>query len=400
MILTLIRSSWTHLGRDRVAQVMAFVLPIVFFSIFALIFGGRDTGSSFVRVPVALVDESHTNRSRALVRALEADSGLRVSTGWGAKGAAKNAPAVPITRARAEELVREGDFAVALVLPAGIDTSLSRFDGKGVKVAVLHDPSDPVASKMAAGLLQRAGLQALREESNEFRGEAAPGQRSVSLDDMMPVRSEEVAVLGKKKGNGMVAFYAAGIAVMFLMFSASAGGGVLLDEAESGTLERVLSTRLGMTQLLAAKWLYLTSRGVLQIVVMFIWAMLVFHLDLVSHLSGFVVMTAATAACTAAFGLVLATAARTREQLQGMANLVVLSLSAIGGSMFPRFLMSETLQKLSLVGFNAWALDGYLKVFWRESSLGGLLPQVGALAGFTVLFLLLARRFARRWEVA
>lgn len=400
MIPTLIRSSWTHLGRDRVAQVMAFVLPIVFFSIFAVIFGGRGNGTSFKRVPVALVDESHTDRSRALMKALEADSGLGVSTVWRADGADKDAPGVPITRARAEALVRAGEFTVALVLPSGIDTSLSRFDGKGVKVVVLHDPADPVASKMAAGLLQRAGLQALRAEADEFRGAPEPGQSRPTLDDMMPVRSEEVAVLGKKQDNGMVAFYAAGIAVMFLMFSASAGGGVLLEEAESGTLERVLSTRLGMAQLLAAKWLYLTSRGFLQIVVMFVWAMLVFRLDLLSHLPGFLVMTVATAACTAAFGLVLATAARTREQLQGMANLVVLSLSAIGGSMFPRFLMSERLQKISLVGFNAWALDGYLKVFWRESSLAGLLPQVGALAAFTVLFLVLARRFASRWEVA
>jgi len=80
--------------------------------------------------------------------------------------------------------------------------------------------------------------------------------------------------------------------------------------------------------------------------------------------------------------------------------LIVLSLNAIGGSMFPRFLMSETLQKISLVGFNAWALDGYLKVFWRQAPLAALLPQVGALLGFTVLFLLMARRFARRWEAA
>ena len=400
MITTLIRSSWTHLSRDRVAQVMAFVLPIVFFSIFALIFGGRGNGSTLGRVPVVVVDESHTDRSRALVKALEADSGLRVVTALAPKGAAKGAATEAVSRARAEALVKEGEYSVALVLPAGIDTSLSRFDGKGVKIMVLHDPADPVAAKMAAGLLQRATLQALRSEADEFRGTPAPGQVTPSLDDMMPVRTEEVAVVGQKKDNGMVAFYAAGIAVMFLMFSASAGGGVLLEEAESGTLERVLSTRLGMTQLLAAKWLYITSRSILQIIVMFVWAMLVFKLDLLSHLPGFLVMTVTTAACTAAFGLALATAARSREQLQGLTNLVVLSLSAIGGSMFPRFLMSETLQKFSLVGFNAWALDGYLKVFWRESSLMGLLPQVGALAGFTVLFLLLARRFAKRWEVA
>jgi ABC-2 type transport system permease protein len=78
----------------------------------------------------------------------------------------------------------------------------------------------------------------------------------------------------------------------------------------------------------------------------------------------------------------------------------VLSLNALGGSMFPRFLMSEQLQKFSLVGFNAWALDGYLKVFWREQPVSALVPQVAALAGFTVLFLFLARRLAARWEVA
>ena len=400
MILTLIRASWTHLARDRAAQVMAFVLPIMFFSIFAVIFGGRSGSSGTSRVPVAVVDESHSDRSRALVKALIADDGLKVSTDWPATGGAKKAPPVVLTRARAEELVKAGDLSVALVLPAGIDTSLSRFDGKGVRAQVLHDPADPVASKVVAGLLQRATLQALRAEADEFRGTPASGSASPSVDDMMPARTEEISVMKQKKGNGMVAFYAAGIAVMFLMFSASAGGGVLLEEAENGTLERVSSTRLGMTGLLAAKWLYITSRGILQICVMFLWAMLVFQLDLFAHLPGFLVMTLVTAAATAAFGLVLATASRTREQLQGLTNLIVLSLSAIGGSMFPRFLMSESLQKFSLVGFNAWALDGYLKVFWRESPLLGLLPQVGALAGFTVLFLFLARRFAKRWEVA
>ena len=38
--------------------------------------------------------------------------------------------------------------------------------------------------------------------------------------------------------------------------------------------------------------------------------------------------------------------------------------------MFPRFLMSETMQKFGLLTFNAWALDGYLKVFWRDAPSG------------------------------
>ena len=75
-------------------------------------------------------------------------------------------------------------------------------------------------------------------------------------------------------------------------------------------------------------------------------------------------------------------------------------MSALGGSMFPRVFMTPGMQKAGLVTFNAWALDGYVKVFWREAPLVALLPQVGMLAGFLVVFLALARLFARRWERA
>jgi ABC-2 type transport system permease protein len=73
-------------------------------------------------------------------------------------------------------------------------------------------------------------------------------------------------------------------------------------------------------------------------------------------------------------------------------------MSAVGGSMFPRFLMSDTMQKLGLVTFNAWALDGYLKVFWRELPVTALWPQVAVLLSLTIVFLAAARVFAKRWE--
>jgi ABC-2 type transport system permease protein len=397
MIPTLTRVSWTNLSRDRVAQVMAFALPIAFFSIFAAIFGGVAGNSSTHRVTALVVDESHTETSRGLVRALAADSSLHVVTTWAPAGAGAGAALAALTRERATALVREGQAPVAYVLPAGIDTSLSRFDGRGVKVLLLSDPSDPIAPRMAEGLLQAATLSASRDAAAEFGGSA----KAMPVEDMMPARVEIREVVGeKRRDNGMVAFYAAGVAVMFLMFGASAGGGVLIEETESGTLERVLSGRMSMTGVLGAKWLYLFSLGVVQIVVMFLWGMVAFRLPLLAHLPGFAVMTLVTAAATSAFGLLLATIARTRQQLQGLANMVVLSFSAIGGSMFPRFLMSATLQKISLVCFNSWALDGFIKVFWRDAPVLALWPQVAVLAGWTVVFLALARRFARRWEAA
>ena len=66
--------------------------------------------------------------------------------------------------------------------------------------------------------------------------------------------------------------------------------------------------------------------------------------------------------------------------------------------MFPRFLMTQTMQKIGLVTFNAWALDGYIAVFWREAPIVSLWLQLLVLSGLTAVFLSAARMFARRWE--
>jgi ABC-2 type transport system permease protein len=137
---------------------------------------------------------------------------------------------------------------------------------------------------------------------------------------------------------------------------------------------------------------------VLQLTVMFSWGALMFGLPLLSHLPGFFIVTVFTAAAAAGFGLVLATVSRSRAQLSGLSTIVILAMSAIGGSMFPRFLMSETMQQFGLVTFNAWALDAYLKVFWREVPLWQLWPQLAVLGTLALVFLGTSRLLARRWE--
>jgi ABC-2 type transport system permease protein len=111
-------------------------------------------------------------------------------------------------------------------------------------------------------------------------------------------------------------------------------------------------------------------------------------------------MTIVTALAVSAFGLVLAALSRTRMQLVALSNLTILVMSALGGSMFPRVLLSESVQKIGLITLNAWAIDGFMKVFWREEPLGALLPQVAVLVASAVVLFWLARRLARRWEIA
>jgi len=423
MILTLVRVSWTNLRRDRVAQSLTFLLPIIFFSIFATVFGNQGQNST-AKIQIALIDEDGSELSRRIVEGLRAEKSLRLRTTVDAEG-----KGAVLDRTTGEQLVRNGDVPVAVILPKGLGETAAAFgpSTNSVRVKLLADVSDPVAPQMVNGLLQKVSMTAAPDlmmeggmkQFERYAGTLTPQQRAAVdtwLPQMKPAASggsktggadqafgigvDTVDVMRQGRSESLISFYAAGVGVMFLLFSVSGASGSLLDEMDTGTLDRVLSTRLGMSGLLTAKWIFITLLGVVQLTVMFLWRRVAFGLELERHLPGFFVMTAFTAAAAAGFGLMLATLARTRAQLSGMSTIIILTMSALGGSMFPRFLMSETMQKFGLLTFNAWALDGYLKVFWRNAPIVALWPQVLVLSALTAAFLALARTFARRWETA
>lgn len=434
MIFPIVRTAIVALRRDRVSLVLSFVVPIAFFSIFAVIFGGQHDSVS--KIKVIVVDQDQTSASQKLVKSLQSDGSLIVIT----KPAPTKDQAAPsdYTADTAEAAVKAGDVPVALIVPHGFGDHPFSFDGgspsgqTGPTIELLNDASDSIAPQMVAGLLQKAGMTAMPETmaeqgmkyTDQYIGGFTPEQRKLmqaNLDQLKKIESGQRAagakpatsgsgggliavhsrsVVGENKKNPMVAFYAAAIGVMFLLFTASGSAGALLDEAESGALDRVLSSRISMTGLLAGKLVFNILLAFTQLTVMFLWAWSVFKLDFFSHIPGFIVMGLCTAFAVAAFGMLLASICRTRAQLGALSTLAILVMSAIGGSMFPRFLMPEAMQKAGLWTINAWAIDGFTKVFWRDLPVSALWPQVSVLLAIGILLFAIARRVARRWEYA
>jgi ABC-2 type transport system permease protein len=279
---------------------------------------------------------------------------------------------------------------VVLILPAGLEPAIPGGTSGDGQVELHSDRSNPLAAEMVRGLVLASAAELLAES---YFG-AAEG----SGFEPLPVRViDAVGASGKRPS---ISFFAAGLGVMFLMFAVTGRSSILLEERENGVLGRLMAARVGMTRLLVGRWLFLVILGVAQVLVMFVWAALVFGLDLFTprHLAGFTVTTLSIAGAAAAFGLILSAACRTRAQLNGVAVVVILTLSVIGGNMFPSFLMPEGLQSVGRLTFNAWALAAYRKVFWYERPLSELAPEIAALFVATVVFLLIARWIARRWE--
>jgi len=424
LILPIVRTGLIALRRDRGAFALSFVLPIAFFSIFAVIFGGhRD---STPRVKVIVVDEDRSTASQRLIRGLEREGSLAVKKQPAAKDGVEQAD---YTAATAEAAVKDDTAPVALIIPHGFGENPIAFGASGENrptIQLLKDSSDLIAAQVVTGLLQKVAMTAMpdlmAEQGSKYLGRFAGGltpeqrkridegleqlRRLENSDDQssasgdsnrgMPVAVATRDVVGQSRD--MVSFYAAAIGVMFLLFTASGASGSLLDEAESGTLDRVLSSRVTMGNLLAGKLVYSMLLAFSQLVVMFVWAWLVFKVDFIPHIPGFVVMGLSTAFAVGAFGMLLASICRTRAQLGPLSTLVILLMSSVGGSMFPRYFMSESMQKAGLLTINAWAIDGFTKVFWRDEPISHLWPQVMVLLSIGVVFGAVARRLARRWE--
>ena len=435
MIWNVARTALIALRRDRGAMVLSFVLPLAFFTIFAVIFGKEN--NSTPHVTLIVVDQDKSEGSENLVRTLEQDGSLWIHR---SPVNQKGAPAGPeYTAATAEAAVKAGDAPVALIIPQGFGQHPIAFvpDAGGSTLELLNDQSDTIAPQIVVGLLQKAAMtsmpSAMADEgmkyAEEYMGGFTPAQKTKVDGELEALRKleadgkvgagsgssengssedagagivqvKERAVVGENKKSPMISFYAAAIGVMFLLFTASGSAGALLDEAESGTLERVLSTRVTMTKLLAGKLVFNTLLAFVQLVAMFLWGWAAFKLDFFSHLPGFAVMGLCTAFAVAAFGMLLASLCHTRAQLGALSTLVILIMSSIGGSMFPRFLMPESMQKAGLLTINAWAIDGFTKVFWRDLPVTALWPQVSVLLGIGVVLFVVARRIARRWEYA
>jgi ABC-2 type transport system permease protein len=403
------RAMLLGLVRDRAALAMSFLLPAAFFLIFAAIFAGA-TGEQ-LRLEVAVADEVDDDTSRRLVKAIAADPALLI-VGDGALDAE-----------RVRDWVRRGTADVGLVIRADAER-LDSLGGFGpAPLVIISDPVRGVAVPMLKGQIQKAyftalpdialaGVMGLVEDQfieldEEQRADLTDGLAELGEDVQGGEVSawgfedlfEDVSVAGESAARNHVAYYAGAVAILFLLFSSVHGAITLIDERDSGVLDRILAGPGRVAVLVNGKYAFLVLQGFVQVGVIFVIAWLFYGVNLPGHLAPWAVTTLLAAAMAASVAMAVASACRTKRQAQTLANVAILVLSALGGSMVPRFFMPELLQDLGWVTPNTWALEAYTAVFWRDEPVSALLLPWGMLAVAAAVGLWLAHRAARRMEI-
>jgi ABC-2 type transport system permease protein len=87
------------------------------------------------------------------------------------------------------------------------------------------------------------------------------------------------------------------------------------------------------------------------------------------------------------FSLLVATFARTREQIIPIGLTVVMLVCAVGGCWWPLFMEPSWLQHASHVTPTAWAMDGLSDLILRDRTLGGIAPTLAALLAYGLVCL-------------
>jgi len=351
---------------DTKAVLLTFILPIALVTLFALAFGG--TGKSYkpgpTLLPVADLDSS--NISLYILAELDSINGIEIERS---------------TVEEAKQKVREGKRKALLVLYKGFQDSINA--GTNPAMEMFYDQ----AREMEIGILQQALFSRLmslvgkgivkhnimHSIKSKYKdmdtsiiniiSRQVDNQISSQNDhDKSPANQSGLKMTkifrNKKNSPGLIQAVA-GVAVMMLLFSVSAMGSTILAEKEEGTLKRLLCSPMNPVSIISGKMIYALFIAILQLVILFIFAALVFRLNILIDLPSLIVMILTTAFACSSFGLFLAAICKSRKQVESLSVIVILIMSAIGGSMMPIFIMPEFMQKIAVFSVNYWSINGF-----------------------------------------
>ncbi len=419
-ILNLIKKDIVRFFKDTPALILTFVVPAVLIIIFGNIFGGGNDSRG--KPEIILVNESSSPAAEFLAERLDSSDILQT-----VKVYHKDGKEFPFTEETAKEFVSKGKITAAVVLPEDFLSDTS----SGMKIKFYYDPKNEIESNLIQGgiqktiftempaimpyLLQRQMNNLLGSDSgkifnkkmaklvgealgfdpdsvfasmtqinlDKLRDSSATAQGNDLMSQLINIESEQL--VGKEIKSPGVTRIVGGWAMMFLLFSLTGASISIFEEKQEGSLRRLLFMPITRSQILWSKYLYSILLGIVQLLVMYLISWAIFDVDIFSNFFNLFVVIVASAFAAVAFGMLITAMSKTIQQANGLATLIVLVMSAVGGSWFPVSLFPDWIQVISKFTITYWSVEAFLDVLWRHASLVDILPNLGVLLATAVV---------------
>jgi ABC-type multidrug transport system permease subunit len=368
--------------RDIKGLLLTFLLPIVLITLFGLAFGGLARNSAKDRpANIYVADLDSSAASIQTIQKLDSLDEIALTH---------------IALEVGKENVMNGNRLAMLVFYQGFGDSIE--SGGAEPVELFYDDARELEASLIqyaliSNLMEIMGSQSIRKKIMKSVNQRFPDVDSSIMADIedeialqfTPVSNKEdtlsaattigtqigslkVSPLARKKSIDWALIQSfAGTAVMMLLFGVAAIGSSLLGERDEGTLKRLLYAPMNPLQILFGKMLFSMLLATIQLIVMLAFTVWVLGLEINGNLFYVFLLIITTAYACASFGVFIASISGSRKQAESLATIVILIMSAIGGSMIPLFFMPAFMRKMAMVTINYWSIQGFFDVLGRNA---------------------------------
>ncbi len=322
-ILSIIRKEFIQISRDPRTLAITFIMPVML--LFLL---GYAATNDVRNVPLAVLDQSKSQQSRALLNAFRATDYF--SLAYEAESEKELA-----------RLIDGGQARTGLIIPPDYGDKTSR--GQAVSVAFIIDGSDPT---VAGGALSAATLlgqtQSVKLQVQKLSRQTMGGMPTTAVDVRSQVWYNPDMVSAYFMIPGMIGMI---LQMMTTLLTAVA----IVRERERGTIEQLIVTPIRSWELIVGKLVPYVVIAFGDAVEVLVLGTLWFHVPvrgnvgLLLGLAGLFVMT------TLSIGLFISTIAHTQQEAMLTTFMTILPTIFLSGFFFPVAAMPQALQWISAV---------------------------------------------------
>jgi ABC-2 type transport system permease protein len=368
--------------RDRLAPIFSVIMPIAFTAFFGLLFGGNVSN-----VPLDVLRHDGGPAAQQLVTTLSQSKVLKVT--------------VLRDDTAAEKRVVDQKTAAELIIPDGYSAAVA--GGKQVALTIVSEPGSSGAQSVAAEVRRVAGRQIVAEQAARAAAAATMSgpdgaHAAVAAALAAPALNVSTVSAGSKAGKIPTGFVLSspGMLLNFILFSLVGAGAALILERRSGTLRRLLTTRLRRSELILGKYLGMFILTFAQQIIMILVGQLAFGVDYFRDPLALVLVMLSLSALVSSLGMLLAVLFDSEQALIASTVMVSMGVTALSGGWFPLEITGAAFSAIGHALPTAWILDAYRGIILRGWGVSQVLPAVGfALGVAVVVFGLSAWRFRR-----
>lgn len=372
------------------SEILFFLILPLFFT-FLLGGGVSMEEESETGIPLFLVNEDGTALAAQLEDALKDTASLEVNIQ---------------SRQNAQAMFDNEEAPAMVIIPEGYEAAL--LSGSPVELefykAPDHDQADAAEQAVlaalnkvnrplavaSASLVERERIEAFQNNNDRVayftQGVDIADALFEEVPDRVEVRMPEFAGSDSEGEIDQAAHASAGQLITWVFIPLLGTSGLLAYERTVGTLRRLLTTPTRTATFLLGSITGQLSHAVVQMTLLLLFAIFVMGVNWDRDPVALVALLLVFAISSIAFGIMLGAFVKTEGQASTLSIASGMTMALLGGCWYPGELFPEAAQMVTKFFPTGWAMQGMTDIVIRGQGLAEVLPTIGVLAAFAVVF--------------